>query len=141
MVTDDDVQRIALALPDVIQSGSGFGVRNKGFAWFYQEKIEGQRGRTERRDVIAIWVGLDEKAILLASDAEKYFTTDHYRNYPAILVRLPEMEEVELTELLTAGWLSRAPRKLIKAFEASAMANRFAMEERPEENEAATRSD
>jgi len=119
MADVDDVRRIALSFPATTQSGSGFGVNEKGFAWFYQEKVEGQRGRVERRDVLAVRVpNLWEKDALIASDAEKFFTTAHYNGYPAILVRLPAIGTDELTELLTEAWRSRAPRPLVRAFDA-----------------------
>ena len=118
MADENDVCRIATALPSAIQEGSGFGVHGKGFAWFYQEKIEGRKGRVERRDVLAVWVGREEKEILLATEPEKFFDTDHYRGYPAVLVRLPAIETDELTELLTDAWRLKAPRKLVEEFDA-----------------------
>jgi hypothetical protein len=62
--------------------------------------------------------GEDEKQALLAADPAKFFTDDHYRGYPAILVRLPEVDVAELTELLTDAWRIQAPRSLVKAFDA-----------------------
>jgi len=96
----DDVRRIALSLPATNQHGSGFGVNDKGFAWTYMEKVDGQRGRVERSDVLAVRVAnADEKEALLAADPEKFFTTAHYNGYPAVLGRLPAIETDELTEL------------------------------------------
>ena len=45
-----------------------------------------------------------------------YFTTPHFDGYPAILVRLAEISEAELTELVTDAWLAQAPKTLVKAF-------------------------
>ena len=121
MADADDVRRIALLLPATIQNGSAFEVGKKGFAWFYQEKVEGVRGRVERRDVLAVRVAnLEEKEALLAADPEKFFTTAHYNNYPAILVRLPAVGSEELIELLSDAWRTRAPRKLVAPIDAEA---------------------
>lgn len=89
MVDESEVCRLALALPSASQDGTGFGVNGKGFAWIYQQKVAGQRGRTERRDVLAVRVpSLDEKEALLAADPDKFFTDAHYQGFPATLVQL-----------------------------------------------------
>jgi hypothetical protein len=43
------------------------------------------------------------------------FTEDHYRGFPAVLVRLDKIPEKELRALLTAAWRCQAPRALVKA--------------------------
>jgi hypothetical protein len=114
-----DAARIALTFPMAIQKGTGFEIMEKGFAWFYMQKIPGRKGRVERRDVLAIRVANeDEKQMLIASDPDKFFTDDHYRGFPAILVNLPAIEEDELTELLLEGWRLRAPTTILKQFDA-----------------------
>jgi hypothetical protein len=118
---EHDVQRIALSFPEAMESGSAYNIRDKGFAWYYREKLPGQSGRVERRDVLAIRVlNEDEKQMLLAADPEKFFTTPHYNGFPAILVRLPAIEIDELTELLTDAWRLRAPKKMVREFDAKA---------------------
>lgn len=120
MTDADDVQRIALSLPEATYDNGGFGIDKKGFAWFYNEKIPGQKGRVRRDDVLAIRVANEgDKLALLAMDPEKFFTTAHYNGYPAILVNLPAIDADELTQLLTAAWRLRAPRKLVKEFDAA----------------------
>lgn len=121
MADADDVERIALSFPGATAGDLGFGVNEKGFAWFYREKVEGQKVRVPRMDVLAIRVvNEDEKQLLLASDPEKFFTTPHYNGYPAVLVRLPAIGNDELTELLTDAWRIRAPKKVVKEFDARA---------------------
>jgi hypothetical protein len=125
MADVDDARRIALSLPTTTEGQSedgrqvAFQVNGKGFAWTYMERVEGQRGRVAHPDVLAIRVANEgEKQILLASDPGKFFTSAHYNGFPAILVRLAAVEADELAELLTEGWRSRAPRKLVAAFDA-----------------------
>jgi hypothetical protein len=43
------------------------------------------------------------------------FTENHYRGFPAVLVRLDKISEKELRALLTAAWRCQAPRALVKA--------------------------
>jgi hypothetical protein len=116
MATQEDVRRIALSLPETTQDPRGFRffVKDKQFAWAYMERVEANRPRIARTDVIAIRVANDlEKQSLLGMDSEKFFTTPHYNGYPAVLVRLPEVDVDLLRELLTDAWRSRAPRRLV----------------------------
>jgi len=40
----------------------------------------------------------------LAEAPETYYVTDHYRNYPMVLVRLSRIRVDELRDLLGASW-------------------------------------
>ena len=35
---------------------------------------------------------------------QTYFVTDHYRNYPAVLVRLSKIREREMRDVLQRAW-------------------------------------
>ena len=48
----------------------------------------------------------------------KFFTEPHYNGFPAILVRLSEIELDELAELITDAWRCQAPPALVKEFDA-----------------------
>ncbi|HMJ77541.1 MAG TPA: MmcQ/YjbR family DNA-binding protein [Iamia sp.] len=111
MATEDEVRRIALALPETIEKpwfGSpGFRVKDKGFL----------RIRSEAEGALVCFVAdLGEKEVLLASDERKFFTTPHYDGYPTVLVRLEEVAVDELTELITDSWLTKAPKRVLKAY-------------------------
>jgi len=43
-----------------------------------------------------------------------FFITDHYKNYPAMLIDINTVTEKDLRHLLTASWEIRAPRRLLK---------------------------
>jgi hypothetical protein len=122
MVRLEELTQLVGLLPEAVQNGRGFEIRNKGFAWFYAEKVPGRKGRIEHSDILAIRVAdLEEKEALLASDPGVYFTDAHYRGYPAVLVRLAEVEISILTELLTDAWCLKAPKRLIAAYKKSAL--------------------
>jgi hypothetical protein len=119
MSNQEDVSRIALSLPETTQKGDGYFVKSKFFVWTYQERVEPKKPRVPRPDVLVVRVdGEGEKRLLLASDPTKFFTTAHYNGYPAVLVRLPEIENDELTELITDAWRIQAPKSLVKKFDA-----------------------
>ena len=48
---------------------------------------------------------------LLAEATETYYLTDHYRNYPVVLVRLSRVPIDELRVLLGAAWRFVSARK------------------------------
>jgi hypothetical protein len=121
----NDVRRIALALPEVRESDDtfAFAVPNKGkdkaIAWIWMRRESPKKLRVPEPGVLAIRVDGDtEKQALLATDPTKFFTEPHYNGFPAILVRLSAITPEELTELLTEAWRLQAPHALIKAFDA-----------------------
>ena len=46
-------------------------------------------------------------------DPEKFFTEPHYEGFPAVLVRLVAIDEIE-RELLIDGWRCQAPPALVR---------------------------
>jgi hypothetical protein len=121
MIDHDGVRRIALALPDVVEGDEilGFSVMNrgkyKGIAWLWKERVEPKKPKVANEGVLAVRVdGAATKAELLASDPAVFFTEDHYNGYPAVLVRLAEVSEEELRELLTDAWRVQAPKSLVR---------------------------
>jgi len=117
MVVEHEVRDVALSLPDVTEDVAGFSFRvNKTLiAWPYPERVHPKKARVPRRDIFAIRVAdQDDKQAMLVGEPDVFFTTDHYDGYPAVMVRLAEIDTVRLTELLTdahTAALARKPRK------------------------------
>ena len=125
MATWKDVSRLALSLPESLESLSSEGhrqwrVKDKSFAWerpLRRGDLEALGSSAPRGPILAVRVpDLGAKEALLADDAAVYFTTPHFNGYPAVLVRLPRITRPELKELLTEAWLSRAPKRVAAAF-------------------------
>jgi hypothetical protein len=53
----------------------------------------------------------------LLREIDACFTTPHFDGYPAVLCRLEDLDEPDLTELLTEAWLARAPKRAVAAWE------------------------
>jgi hypothetical protein len=127
MADQDDVRRIALALPETSEAPDSFAFsvqhkdKQKGFVWAWNERIEPKKPRVPREDVVAIRV-VDrfDKEALLASDERVFFTEPHYNGFPAVLVRLPAIDVTQLEELILDAWRCQAPRALVDSFEAGA---------------------
>jgi hypothetical protein len=62
---------------------------------------------------------LDEKDVILADDRGIFFTTPHFRGYPAVLLRIPDLARIdreELRDLVAEAWLTRAQKRVAKAW-------------------------
>ena len=62
---------------------------------------------------------LDVKELLLSDTRGIYFTTRHFDGYPAVLVRIPGLERLdreELHDLVAEAWLTRAQKRVAKAW-------------------------
>jgi hypothetical protein len=116
VATDDDVRRIALALPHVEEipsDGFDFRVGNKGFVWSYPERVPGRR-RVIRTDIAVLFVGDEaEKQALLLGQPELFFTTPGYDGWPLVMLRLDRVELPQLEELILDAWRMRAPADLV----------------------------
>lgn len=112
MVTDDDVRRLALALPETIEKPSygtpGFRVKDRLFARLHQDG-----------GVLVLWCAhLAEKESFIESEPDVFFTTPHYDGYPLVLARMSRIDAGELADLLAGSWRVRAPARVREAFDA-----------------------
>ncbi|HKD12160.1 MAG TPA: MmcQ/YjbR family DNA-binding protein [Thermoanaerobaculia bacterium] len=105
-VTLADLHALAVSFPGVEEGPCygtpGFRVRGRflGRLW-------------EAGDVFVLRTDFDTQEMLLAADPETFFLTDHYRGYPAILIRLRSVRANELSRLFEAAWRERATKKLV----------------------------
>jgi hypothetical protein len=100
--------KIALALPGAEEVTA---YRTRGV------KVCGKifsRWRTEAEAALAIRCGLLDRQILLQARPDVFFLTDHYLNYPMILVRLDKISRAALIDLTERAWRLVAPAKLVR---------------------------
>jgi len=121
MATWDDVARVCLALPGTTEVLSRdrrqWKVADKLFVWerpLRRRDLDELGGDAPTGPVLGARVP-DEgaKRALVAEQPDVYFTTSHFDGYPAVLVRLEELDETGLTELAGEAWACRAPRRLL----------------------------
>lgn len=112
MADADDVRRVALGLPQVVEidsDGFDFRVGNKGFVWSYPERLPG-KPRVIRTDVAVLYVGDEaEKQALLLGEPDLFFTTPGYDGLPLVMLRLAVVSVARLAELVTDAWDMRRP--------------------------------
>jgi hypothetical protein len=53
---------------------------------------------------LAVRIGIDHRAELISAAPDVYYVTDHYVNYPTVLVRLSRIEPDALKDLLGMAW-------------------------------------
>ena len=125
MATLDDVRRLALQLPETQERTTrdgvaGWTVKGKGYAWerpLRKADLQALRAAAPTGTVLGVSVAdLGVKEALLADDAGAVFTTPHFDGYPAVLMRLDEVDLPELEELVEDAWLARAPKRLAAGY-------------------------
>ena len=114
----DRYLKIALKLPGT-EASSSYGTPSV--------KVKGKilsRLRTEAEGALALHCDFIDREMLLQADPEVFFITDHYKNYPMILIRLDKIRADALPDLVERAWRMRAPKRLLEEFERSQMASR-----------------
>jgi hypothetical protein len=120
----EDVRRLALALPETEERLSRelrqWRVKERGFVWerpLRRADLEALGAAAPDGPILGVRVEhLGAKEALLADDPGVFFTTPHFDGYPSVLVRLDRMGVEELGEVIVEAWLTRAPKRLAKAY-------------------------
>ena len=104
-MTFDDVRKMALAWPEV-EDGTSYGtpalkVRKKVLA----------RLKEDSDSLVTPGVPVEERDMLVESRPEVFYFTDHYRDYPIVLIRLSKTRRAVIEPLLRRHWLSLASKK------------------------------
>jgi hypothetical protein len=109
-VTFEQVRLIALALPKV-QEGTSYGT--PAF------KVAGKLFARKHQDGESLVVKIDpgDRAMRMRADPKAFFITDHYLNYPWILVRIASVDPGDLRDLLEDAWRLTAPQRLVAEYD------------------------
>ncbi len=103
-MTLDAVRKIALSL-DHVEEGTSYGtpafkVRGTLLARLHQDS-----------ESLVVRMDRDVREELMAADPSSYYITDHYLNYPWILVRMSRVHPDTLRDLLRGAWRLAAANK------------------------------
>lgn len=98
---------LGLALPEVEESTS-YGTPAL--------KVKGKLMARLKEDgeSVAIRTTWEERERLLMVEPETYYITDHYRDHPWVLIRLPQAHRDGATRRLAQAWLLAASKSLLK---------------------------
>ena len=113
-MTFDDVRRFALTWPEV-ENGTSYGtpalkVRRKMLV----------RLREDGDSLVVPDVPADERAMLVESQPNVFYFTDHYADYPIVLIRLSKSTRAAVEPLLRRRWRGLASKAARTAFDGDA---------------------
>jgi hypothetical protein len=127
VATMADLDELALAMPQTVKEVSEDGrpsylVHGKMFCFHRSRRPDAIDSETGERldDVLMFRVpDLDVKELVLTDERGVFFTTPHFNGYPAVLMRIPDLARIdreELHDLLAEAWLTRAQKRVAKAW-------------------------
>ena len=127
MATMADLDEFALSLPQTTRQLSEDGrpeyrVHGKLYACRRGRRKDAVDAETGERldDVLMFRVdGPEAKELVLADPRGIFFTTPHFNGYPAVLMRIPDLARLDRSELqdtIVDAWLTRAPKRVAKAW-------------------------
>jgi hypothetical protein len=122
----EDLEELALAMPEATKELDHgrlvYSVHGKMFCFHRGPRKDAVDPDTGERldDVLAFRVAdLGVKEMLLSDARGIYFTTSHWDGYAAVLLRIPDLDRLdreELRDLVEEAWLTRAQKRLAKAW-------------------------
>jgi hypothetical protein len=111
-MTFDDVRAIACAWPEVEEGTSyrtpALKVRRKLLT----------RLKEDGDSLVLIGVAPEERDMLIAAHPKIFYFTEHYRDYPMVLVRLARCSRERARPFLLRRWRALASKSALKAFDA-----------------------
>lgn len=114
MVSAAETRKLALRLDDATDDSSAerlvFSIAGKGFAWTFMRRPAPKAKRAPDISVLAVCCTLESKQLLIEAAPDIYFDDDHYRGYPAVLVRLRAIGKKELGALLKNAYELKKPK-------------------------------
>lgn len=125
MATLNDVSRIALALPEVVEGerhgGRTWVVSGKVFAWergFSKADLKRYGDQTPPDGpILALRTAdLGEKEAILAAGTQGFFTIPHFNGYAGFLIQLRTVARPALKEAIIDAWLAVAPSTLAEQY-------------------------
>ena len=110
-LTFDTVRELARALPNVEEGGAAgapaLKVKGKLLAWLRDDPA-----------FLAVKVSPVNREYLLQVEPAIFFVTNHYRDYPIVLIRLSRIGRRQLAEVLEEAWRQVAPKRMRAAYDA-----------------------
>ena len=108
MVSKAQVNKIVLSFPGT-EEGTSYGYPSYKVAGKFFTRL-----RDEDASLVMGVGSIDERDMLLEANPLVFHITDHYKNYPYVLVRIAKIDAKTLRGMLERRWLEICPKKLMK---------------------------
>jgi hypothetical protein len=107
-ITFEIVRKIGLALPGVEAS-----TNSRGFSLKAGGKLVACQAihKSAEPNSLVVRIDFDKRTELLAADPATYYVTDHYVEYPSVLVRLSRIQPDALRDLLRMASRRSVPKQ------------------------------
>ena len=126
MATMNDLDKLALAMPETEKELSDDGrptykVHGKFFCFHRRARPDALDENGARLDDVLVFKveDADVKELLVGDARGIFFTTPHWNGYSAVLLRirdLKQLDKAELKDLVAEAWLTRAQKRVAKAW-------------------------
>jgi hypothetical protein len=93
-----EARGLLLALPGVAEG------RSYGFPSFLLNGRFLARFRDDDTVLVLLLATIDNRDVLMQMDPDAFFFTDHYRNYPAVLIRLAVVRHDLFADVVRESW-------------------------------------
>ncbi len=106
-MTFDELRKLALAWPEV-EDGTSYGTA----ALKVRKKLL-VRLKEDGDSLVMPGVPIDERAMLVEREPKIFHFTDHYKNYPIVLIRLSKAKRGNVEPLLRRHWRTLASKAAV----------------------------
>lgn len=106
----DDIRRVALSFPGV-EEGTSYGTPAFRVSGKFITRLH------DSGEAMVMRVSMDEREMLMEQDPETFFITDHYRDYPIVLMRISSVPEPVFRRYFEQSWRAQAAKKHLKEFD------------------------
>jgi hypothetical protein len=110
-MTFDEIRKIAIAWPEV-EDGTSY----RTLALKVRKKLL-VRLKEDGDSLVMPGVPQDERDMLVERTPKIFYFTDHYRDYPIVLIRLSKAARADVEPLLRRQWRTLASKAAVKADE------------------------
>ena len=127
VATMADLDELALAMPETTKEVSEDGrpsylVHGKMFCFHRSRRPDAVDPETGERLADVLMFRVEDagvKELMLADPRGVFFTTPHFDGYPAVLMRIPQLAQLdrdELRDIVVEAWMTRAQKRVAKAW-------------------------
>lgn len=110
MLTFDELRQIALSFPGVTE-GTAYGTPA------FRARTKFLARMHDQYDALVLKVGELEQHMMISTEPETYFITDHYRGSSLVLIRLTAIDPPAFRRVFEQAWRTVAGKRDLAAYD------------------------